>query len=107
MSKRHTRAFWEQAAARVADGETTAVVARKLGVRPRTLTWWCWRLKREGSESRKAAFLPVVVRPVPRTSVVSAPEALELVVDGVVLRVPVGADPSYVADLLAALRDRC
>ena len=44
--------------------------------------------------------MPVTVRAQP-----AAPARLELRVAGVRLRVPVGADPGYVARLAAALRE--
>ena len=96
----HTRRFWEQASAEVDAGERIATVAGRKGVRPRTLTWWRWKLK---SEKRvKPQFLPVIVR-----ERVQSPTAVEVVVGDVTVRVPVGTDVAYVASVTSALRRRC
>lgn len=121
MSNRRDREFWEQASADVDAGATLDTVARRLGVKVNTLKWWRWRLgaeqrKSKSSSRRKAPakprrrrakppghFLPVVVRDVPAP----VADAVAIVVDGVRIHVPVGADPVYVARLVEALRARC
>lgn len=121
MSSRRGREFWERASAEVDAGASLDTVARQLGVKVNTLKWWRWRLRAEqrkskSSSRRKAApkprrrrakppghLLPVVVRDVPAP----VADAVAVVVDGVRLDVPVGADPVYVARLVEALRARC
>lgn len=121
MSSRRGREFWERASAEVDAGATLDTVARRLGVKVNTLKWWRWRLradqrKSKSSSRRKAVgklprrrakpqghFLPVVVRDVPAP----VADAVAVVVDGVRIHVPIGADPIYVARLVEALRARC
>ena len=78
-------------------------VARRLGVKPRTLQWWTWKLRREAGAIR-AEFLPVVVA---EQAPAALGAALELETHGVRLRVEVGSDVAYVAALLAAIRAAC
>lgn len=120
-STRRGREFWERASAEVDAGASLDTVARRLGVKSSTLKWWRWRLRadqrKSDSKSRRKApakpfrrrtkrqehFLPVVVRDVPAP----VADAVAVVVDGVRLHVPIGADPAYVARLVEALRARC
>jgi transposase-like protein len=107
VSKQRGRAFWERAFAQVEAGQRPAEVARRLGVSPKTLSWWCWRLRKDQQEGvavevAREEFLPVVVR-----DLVPVSGAVELAVADVQLRVPVGTDTSYVAELTQALRSRC
>ena len=72
--------------------------------RPRDFQYWLYKLRRErqavAREGRVAEvrLVPVTVKARP-----TVPVRLELRVAGVRLRVPVGADPGYVARLAAAL----
>jgi hypothetical protein len=104
-AKRHDREFWERACREVRQGAKANDVARRLGVRPRTLAWWCWQLGRKKTtrRARRAKFLPVVIsgeQPIVSTR-------LELDAHGVRIRVDVGADVQYVAALVNALRTSC
>jgi transposase-like protein len=61
---RHDREFWECACREVDRAAKVGEVARRLGVRAGTLSWWRWKLRQEGRTHRRtrgAAFLPVVV----------------------------------------------
>ena len=105
---RHDRGFWERASREIERGRSVAVVAERLGVRPRTLAWWCWRLRREGASrqpTREADFLPVVgAEPVVTAS---HDGVVELAANGIHVRVGVGTDVHYVAALMYALRTTC
>jgi transposase-like protein len=103
---RHDRGFWERACDEVERGAKVAEVAGRIGVRAGTLSWWLWKLRREvakGRRRKRTSFLPVVVAQPVR----SAPAIVELEASGVRLRVEVGTDVRYVADLLAAIRAAC
>jgi transposase-like protein len=104
---RRSRAEWEQLVREVESGGTIAEVARRHGVRLRTLTWWRWQLRR-GKVARSATkavqMVPVRVREVVRPAV---DDVVEVLVRGAVVRVRVGQDPRYVAELAAALAARC
>lgn len=103
MPARHDREFWERACREVRRGAKVHDVARRLGVKPRTLQWWTWKLRDEQSP-QVAEFLPVVAAE--RTPPVSR-ASLDLEVNGVRLQVELGTDVQYVAALVAAIRAAC
>ena len=104
---RRSRADWEQLIREVESGESVVDVARRHGVRPKTLAWWRWHLRR-GKVARSATkavqMLPVRVR-APRPPPVD--DVVEVVVRGALVRVRVGQDTHYIAELAAALAARC
>lgn len=112
MALRRSRAEWEELVREVDRGGTIADVARRHGVRPRTLAWWRWTLRR-GTVARSAtrkqravAMVPVRVRGESPT-VERVADAIEIAVRGVVVRIRVGQDTDYVARLVAAFAARC
>ncbi|MCK6537534.1 MAG: transposase [Polyangiaceae bacterium] len=106
MAKRHSREFWARLIGEVERGGGVEAVARRHGVRPRTLIWWRWRLGQGPRRSgRKAQLLPVVVRGAPVTF--ERPALVELAVRDVALRLETGTDVDYIATLVAALRSSC
>jgi transposase-like protein len=102
---RHDRGFWERACREVERGAKVGEVARRLGVRAGTLSWWHWNLRREGRTPRRAraAFLPVVIA----EPTLPAPAVVRLEASGVRVHVEVGTDVRYVAALVAAIRTTC
>lgn len=106
VAKRHSRDFWAQLIGEVEQGGSVEAVARRHGVRPRTLIWWRWRLGQGPRRSgRKARLLPVVVRE--RPVVFERPALVEVVVRDIALRLETGTDVHYVAELVDALRSSC
>ena len=103
VAARYSREFRERACREVRRGARVGDVAQRLGVRPRTLQWWHWKLRGERSVEPRG-FLPVVVddggAPV-------SPAALELETNGVRIRVDLGTDVTYVAALVTAIRSAC
>jgi transposase-like protein len=98
--ERRPRAFWVALVEEVERGEAAAVVARRHGVPSVTLRGWRAKLGREAM-ARGPRLLPVVV-----TRDVSRPIAagqIDVAVRGLVLRVAVGTDIAYAADLVRAL----
>jgi transposase-like protein len=110
---RRSREFWERAVREVERGAAVSAVARRLAVRPGTLSWWRWHLRnepetRETARRRprvaKAEFLPVVVaQPMPT----GRAGLVEIEAGGARVRVEVGADVGYVVALVQALRSAC
>lgn len=104
---RRSRADWEQLVREVESGSSIAEVARRHSVRPRTLSWWRWQLRR-GKVARSATkavhMVPVRVREAARPTV---DDVIEVLVRGALVRVRVGHDPRYIAELAAALAARC
>ncbi|MEO7328615.1 MAG: hypothetical protein ABI193_08560, partial [Minicystis sp.] len=71
-----------------------------------TFRAWLYRLRRAGETSASVALLPVeVVSSVAMAA--SAPSDILVAVAGIELRVAIGADIAYVAQLVAELRARC
>ena len=86
---------------------SVAAVAKRHGVRERTLSWWRWNLrheKRPRERRSKPRLLPVVVSAVPSDA---SSAMLEVRVGDVVLRLGVGTDVQYVAAVVNAVRPTC
>ena len=82
--------------------------AAEAGVGLPIFQYWLYKFRREGKAPGLGKSLTPAIRLVPVT-VRRAPGPackLEVRVGAVRMRVPVGADPSYVATLAAALRGR-
>lgn len=100
------RAFWRGLAAEVDGGASVAAVALKHNVLARSLSWWLWRLRKDGDVPRRQGrprLLPVVLRqssPVP-------PRSIEIAAGGALVRVEVGTDVEYVAALVRSIARQC
>ena len=98
----HDRRFWKRVVSVAERSELThSEVAARHGVSVAALRSWLYRLRREREQERSDGprLLPVRVTAPPALR-----EAFEVVVGDVVVRVPAGANPSYIASLVAALR---
>ena len=110
MGIRRPRSFWEGLLAEVHRGESIEAVARRHQVRPRTLQWWAWQLRREAGRGKPRAprFLPVLVRQPSATSIEERPASdIAIVVADLRVHLHAGADVAYVSALVAALRRSC
>jgi transposase-like protein len=98
------REFWEKAVREFEQSPSTQeAFAQSLGVSSAALRQWRLKLRREPSRSlREAAAVRLL--PVQTTSP-SAPERMEVGVDGVVVRFQAGTDTRYIAQLVEALRE--
>jgi transposase-like protein len=102
--------------AEIAAGVSATEVSRREGLRHQTLLWWKWRLGHEqrvatkkGARERPekqalTAFLPVETNALQFSA---APHDVIVELPHLAVRVPVGADPGYVAALVHALRAPC
>jgi transposase-like protein len=99
---RHDREFWAKAVGEVERGADVERVARRIGVRPRTLTWWRWKLgaERVAPKKKETRLVPVVVEALP----IESGSAIEIAIRDVRLRVVAGTDVRYVASLIDAVR---
>ena len=100
------RSFWERLSAE-AEKQGVGTVAKRHGVRARTLTWWRWKLKREGVVVARRA--PKLLRVVTKDGPMGGDHKsgmLELAVGEVHVRIEPGTDVQYVAALVEAFR-RC
>lgn len=70
---------------------------------------WLYRLRRERAQGKVARSATRMVPVKVRAAAASQPSdgAIEIAVPGAVLRVQIGADVKYVAELAAALASRC
>lgn len=76
-------------------------------MRPKTLAWWRWTLRREREAATKEQqLLPVVFRAGTATAS-SGAEPIMIELRDVSVRVPIGSDVGYVAALVAAVRTTC
>lgn len=103
------RAAWAQRVQRWRrSGQTAGEFAAAIGVKPATLTYWAWRLKREGRDSQP--------RPRRGSGARGAHPFVEVIVDGPAaggfvlelgdgrrLRIPAGFEAPALTRLLAAL----
>lgn len=113
MASRKSREFYEQRLREVDGGASVADVARRHGIRAKTLSWWCWKLRQSGAKrskegtrarrAKKPELVPVVVR----ERMVARRGLVELSVDGIVLSFESGTDPDYLAALVSSLRGAC
>ena len=102
------RRFWAALMARFeGSGRSRRDVAAEAGVGLAIFQYWLYKLRRERQAMavRKEPVAQVRLLPVTVRARTSVPVRLEIRVAGVRLRVPVGADPGYVAQLSAALRE--
>src|SRR5437868_7723953 len=102
------RRFWSALVARFeGSGRSRREFAAEAGVGLAIFQYWLYKLRREGqavavgkTRVAEVRLVPVTVKARPTVAV-----RVELRVAGVRLRVPVGADPGYIARLAAALRE--
>jgi hypothetical protein len=102
------RRFWSALMARFeGSGKSRREFAADSGVGLAIFQYWLYKLRREREATvvRKAVVPEVRLVPVTVRARLAAPARLEIRVAGVRLRVPVGADPGYVARLATALRE--
>lgn len=106
--RRRSREEWKELVREVEAGDSIDQVARRHGVRAGTLKWWRWQLRR-GTVARSATksvqMVPVQVRQAPPVTAVE--DVVEVLVRGALVRVRIGQDPRYIAELAAALGERC
>ena len=99
---RRSRAQWQQL---VDEALSTSVVAvaKRHGVKARTLSWWKWRLR--SNRAKRRSSTPRLVRVMTTEALtVTTPQYVELSVDGVGIRVDVRCSVEYLAQLVRALR---
>ena len=86
-------------------GAVVSEVARRNGMSPQHLFTWRRQARRE-ADNHPPAFTPVVVSPdTPQPTPATYREAIiEIVVEGVVIRIPPGADGATLALVLHALK---
>ena len=106
MPKRDRR---EQIAAYLAErdreGLSYAELAQRTGVRAATLSWWSWRLRKDGR--RASAFIAVEGVAEPSLSGAADSGLVVEMPDGLRVRVSRDFDADTLARLVSLLRERC
>jgi hypothetical protein len=103
---RHGPAWWAERLEELARGGDASEIARRYGVRERTLIWWRSELTRRARRKSKQRLLPVVVAP----RRVEAPRAeLEIVVETGMTRMVLrgSVSPELVAAIVSASARAC
>jgi hypothetical protein len=105
---RRSRAQWLEVLGKFEEsGDSIAGFCARHGIRPRTLSWWRWRLGgRRRSVHNKVRLVAVDVAPhvlEPQR----AENSIRIALSNLVVHVEVGTDVGYVGALLEALRARC
>jgi hypothetical protein len=107
MADRSSKAMWARRVAELAaSGETTATFCKRRNLRQKTFAWWRWKLACEAAPATPVRFVDLEMT-APVGTPLSASAPIEILADGVVLRVEVGTSTGYVAALVADLRGRC
>ena len=81
--ERHPAVWWAERIAELAQGGDADEIARRDGVRKRTLIWWRSQLLRRSKKKKgkRPRLLPVVVRSTPRPVRATPESALEVFVE--------------------------
>lgn len=116
MGERLSREIWAKRVERWKDsGLTSKEFAAELGINPRTLTFWKWNLTHE-TKAKAPALVPETsvateaeqavefVEVKPRRPNTPPAEPFELVVDGLVIRIPSSFEVESLRRLLDAVR---
>ena len=85
------------------EGETLADLARRHGVKPRTLYWWHQRFNKRRPEQEKGALVPVDAVALGLGAVLSPSFEVALRSSGHVVRVPARFDAEALRRLVEAL----
>lgn len=110
---RRSRSEWEKIVAEyeASDEQHVEFCARRR-VSLHSFQTWLYKLRKERAAGRVARsatkavqMVPVRVRHAPRAAGVD--DVVEVLVRGAMVRVRVGQDPRYIAELAAALGERC
>jgi hypothetical protein len=108
MRTRRSREQWAAVIEELgASGESAQGFCRRRGIRPRTLSWWKWKLGSSPHRSSSDAairLLRVAVSPDPARTVVGS---VVIEVADVRVHVEVGTDVAYVGALVESFRRRC
>jgi transposase-like protein len=112
-SSKASREEWlERVRAWTASGLSCAEFARRRGVNAQTLSWWRWRLRREGQrlegpgKAEPPLALVEVSPALQRLWPAAETERVELEVDGIRVRVPDGFEAATLTRVLAVLEAR-
>ena len=108
--ERHPADWWAERIAELAQGGDADEIARRDGVRKRTLIWWRSQLPRKSRKTGKTPrLLPVVVRAAPRAVLAPVEGALEVFVEVGAARITLrgAVTPEHLAAIVSAASRAC
>lgn len=110
--ERHPAEWWAERLEELAQGGDAGEIARRHGVRTRTLIWWRSELRRKSrdKEGRKPRLLPVVVRtPARAAHPAGSEQGLEVFVEVGAVRMTLRGDVTgeHLAALVSASARGC
>ena len=110
--ERHRADWWAKRIEELAQGGDAQEIARRHGVKARTLIWWRSQLRKRARErtGRKPRLLPVVVRSAAGRAVPAAPESgLEVFVEvgGARMTLRGAVRPEHLAAIVSASALAC
>lgn len=88
-------------------GASVEAFAEPLGIRPKTLLWWMWRLGARRARSKSSRVDEVRMLPVTvRAPVVERPEArvIEVEIGSTIVRFPAATDPQTIGDVMLEIK---
>ena len=108
--ERHRADWWAERLEELAQGGDADEIARRHGVRARTLIWWRSQLPRKSRKTGKPPrLLPVVVRAAPRAVLAPVEFALEVFVEVGAARMTLrgAVTPEHLAAIASAAARAC
>jgi transposase-like protein len=107
---RHTAAWWTDRVAELTKTGDARTVARRHGVKERTLKWWRLELRRRARDGKGARLLPVIVStPPPSPAPVAVTADLEVFVEVGAARMSVrgAVSAEHLAAIVTASASTC
>ena len=105
---KRSREDWAELVARwKRSGASVEAFAEPLGIRPKTLRWWAWRLEARRGPSKssrvdKVRMLPVTVRaPVIEGRM---PQVIEVEIGNAIVRFPAATDAQTIGDIMLEIK---
>ena len=106
---RHTAQWWAERVAEFVQAGDARSVARRHGVKERTLVWWRSELRRRAREGTGPRLLPVVVRTAPPRVPAGGADEIEVFVEIGATRMTMrgAVSPEHLAAVVSASTRSC
>ena len=85
-------------------GASLETFAEPLGIRPRTLQWWAWRLGSTSATSEPARHEDVRLLPVTVRGPFAEPQVIEVSMGNAVVRFPAATAPQTIGDVMLEIK---
>lgn len=102
---KRSREDWSELVAKwKRSGESVETFAEPLGIRPKTLQWWVWRLGAQKKSVERKRNAQVRMLPVSIRAAVERAPMLEIVLSDATVRFPAETSPKYIGDVLFEIK---